>query len=687
MNLQRGYDRFAVLAACVLATLFSLATPLGCGAASDGATGEKPSDPQGVELTRVGAPEPELPINTLQSLRGVRPAEPAALGTIVRDRAAAIILGKALFWDTQAGSDGQACASCHAHAGADDRTKNQLSPGLNNVAGPPTNQTFDRTAGGRPGGPNYTLRESDFPFHKLADIADPNSQVLADTDDVVSSQGVYRRTFVSTTPDSEGRDTCIDAPDFFMAGKKRMRRVEPRNTPTVINAVLFDRAFWDGRANNAFNGVTPFGPRDPTASILELQADGTTHEVRMHLENAALGSQAVGPILSGFEMSCEGRTLADVGRKLRSRRALALQKVAPDDSVLGALRDPSGNGLTLTYQDLIQRTFDSRYWAAPDLTADGNTQLERNFSLFWGLSIMLYEGTLLSDDAPIDRYLSGEKRALTPIQVYGKSLFEGPAGCINCHHGPAISGAAFAFGKELTETNPIERMAMNDGRVALYDNGFYNIGVRRTTEDRGVGGSDPWGNPLSLAREAKLAAGGGPAALDLRFDSSKFVLNRGQDPQANEREATDGCFKTPTLRNVELTGPYFHNGGQATLEQVIDFYNRGGDRRGGTRVTLDGEQTVSGVDSSAYGGNDSNLDADVRRLILPAQGKAALVAFLKSFTDERVRWERAPFDHPSIVLPNGDASGPGPTFIEVPAVGAGGRSALGLGPIKPFQPK
>src|SRR3989304_8647759 len=45
-------------------------------------------------------------------------------------RMATIRLGKALFWDMQVGSDGQACASCHFHAGADNRTKNQLSPGL-----------------------------------------------------------------------------------------------------------------------------------------------------------------------------------------------------------------------------------------------------------------------------------------------------------------------------------------------------------------------------------------------------------------------------------------------------------------------------------------------------------------------------------------------------------------------------
>jgi cytochrome c peroxidase len=635
---------------CLLAT--TLLAAVGCKDEGPSAADEKQAGTD--TLTRVGDPEPELPVNRLQSLKGVKPLEPAALGTIVRDRKAAILLGKALFWDTQAGSDGQACASCHSHAGADHRNRNQLDPGLNNLAGSPKSQTFDGTASHGKGGPNYTLVPGDFPFHQLVDKDDPNSQVLFDSDDVVSSQGTVRRQFVSVDDGEDGREKCTDLPDIFVVGKKTVRRVPPRNTPSVLNAVFFDRLFWDGRANNVFNGVTPFGARDPNATVLEVLADGTTREVKLRLENAALASQAVGPILSGMEMSCEGRTLPDVGHKLLPLKALALQDVAPDDSVLGVRRASNGRGLSVTYETLVKQAFDPKYWNAPKKLAKGaRPPIERNFSMFWGLAIMLYESTLVSDDAPIDRYLDGDKTALTPQQLYGKGLFEGQAGCLNCHHGPAISGAAFAYANELNETNPLERMAMNDGRIALYDNGFYNIGVRPTVEDRGIGGNDPWGNPLSLARQAKRAAGGIPPVEDLRSNPSKFILNRGLPVGVTEREATDGCFKTPSLRNVELTGPYFHNGGQATLEQVVDFYNRGGDRRGGALQTFDGEQIVSGPDTTGYAENASNMDADVHRLFLSPQGRAAIVAFLKSFTDERVRWERAPFDHPSLVLPNG----------------------------------
>ncbi len=655
------------------------------------------------QLARVGGgAEFEEPTNKLGSLKGIKPQEPKDLGKFVKDRAAAVALGKAFFWDMQAGSDGQACASCHFHAGADNRVKNQLSPGLNNTLGAPTSQTFNPTAGGGQGGPNYTLTSKDYPFHKLKDTSDRNSEVLFDTDDVTSSQGVFRRDFVSIDPDADGRETCTEVPDFFNVNGMNTRRNEPRNTPTMINAAFFYRSFWDGRANNVFNGVNPFGARDTGARVLELQANGTTAPVAIRLENASAASQAVGPTLSGFEMSCAGRGFADVGKKLLGLKPLGRQDVHPHDSVLGSLRDPSGTGLGTSYGALIETAFDSKYWGATDPQAGGFSQMESNFSLFWGLSIMMYESTLVSDDAPIDRYLDGDKKALTPQQIYGKGLFEGQAQCINCHHGAVISGAAFSLPdilkEELSATNSLERMAMGDGKIALYDNGFYNIGVRPTGEDLGVGGNDPWGNPLSLAREAKLKAAGRPVFDDLTYDITKFSLKRGQSPTADERDAADGCFKMPSLRNVELTGPYFHNGGQATLEQVIDFYNRGGDRRGGTIVQEEGEILTYGKDSTAFGANETNMDADVQKLFLTTDGKAAIVAFLKSFTDDRVRWEQAPFDHPGLTVANG-ASGDekaidlqicgtlNEEFLVLPAVGKDGLAPLGLAPIKGYLEK
>ena len=94
----------------------------------------------------------------------------------------------------------------------------------------------------------------------------------------------------------------------------------------------------------------------------------------------------------------------------------------------------------------------------------------------------------------------------------------------------------------------------------------------------------------------------------------------------------DGAFKTPILRNVTLTAPYFHNGGQLTLQQVMEFYNRGGD------FAID---------------NLGPLSPNIHPLKLDQDQIDDLVAFLEALTDERVRCERAPFDHPEVILPSG----------------------------------
>ena len=94
-------------------------------------------------------------------------------------------------------------------------------------------------------------------------------------------------------------------------------------------------------------------------------------------------------------------------------------------------------------------------------------------------------------------------------------------------------------------------------------------------------------------------------------------------------------FKVPTLRNIELTGPYMHNGSMATLEQVVEFYARGGNN--------------NNPDKDSFMAN-MNLDtlSPVR-----VQARKDIVAFLKTLTDDRVRYKQAPFDHPEIRIPNG----------------------------------
>jgi cytochrome c peroxidase len=648
-----------------------------------------------------------------QSLKGVPVPEPPDLGDFVADRQAAIVLGKALFWDMNAGSDEiQACASCHFNAGADGRIKNQINPDQRNVSAGPLGSVFDGTATGGVGGPNYTLKAGDFPFHRLADPTNRDSAILFSSDDVTGSQGVFQTTFNYTSAGVEGA-TPTDG--LFHIGTAPLdvntRQVTPRNAPTVINAAYNFRNFWDGRASNEFNGRNPFGRRDPDARIWITDASGNVSAIQIALKNASAASQAVGPALSDVEMSGTGRSFPDMGRKLIGIRALGKQMVDPADSVLGThvylnASGVQGNGLKETYKQLIQKAYWPKYWNAKQTTfyvtaGTSNSQMEENFSLFWGLSIMLYESTLVSDDTRFDRYMAGDFSALTAQENTGLQLFLGPANCAACHKGPQLTAAATNLQFEDETGGLVERMFMGDplalsptgipqGPVALYDQGFYNLGVTPTTTDIGIGGADPFGNPLSFARQYTRTLNGQTAADAFFINPCTFealaCVPATADPSL--RVAVDGSFKVPTLRNVELTGPYFHNGGYATLDSVVEFYNRGGNRR----------LIPTGGDTTGLAPNDSNLDQDIFPLLLGKTDRDAIVAFLKSLTDERVRWEMAPFDHPALKVPNGSPGDEFGTtmnsdgtakdsFLTIPAIGARGRAAKGIGPLQPFAPQ
>lgn len=213
---------------------------------------------------------------------------------------------------------------------------------------------------------------------------------------------------------------------------------------------------------------------------------------------------------------------------------------------------------------------------------------------------------------------------------------------------------------------------------AIYDNGFYNISVRKTQDDIGRGGTDPFGYPLSFSRLGELKALG---LLPLGF--AQFVPNLPDGVPPDFRTAVDGAFKTPGLRNSELTGPYFHNGGDATLRQVVDFYTRGG---------------------NFPENNIENLDPDIEPIGF-LQGnperKDALVSFLLALTDERVKQEKAPFDHPELFVPNGQRGNDTEVLgkcdvyrqlgfsdcdeiLYIPPLGYKGRPAANLPPLKTF---
>jgi cytochrome c peroxidase len=626
--------------------------------------------------------EPTVPIGPLSGV--LKPFPNAASRAFVRPggEQALLQLGKALFFDQQVGSDGVACATCHFHAGADVRVRNALNPGL-----PGGDTAFGPTNGGQGPAANLTLTAADFPLHELADPTERESAVLFDTNDTVSSAGTRYGEFVSGgVRTSSLRDRCKSGEEvIFRFHDFDVRRVEPRNTPTTINAVFFHRLFWDGRANNSFNGAGVFGKRDPGAAVLKNGALGVATE-RVAIRNGALASQADGPPLSDFEMSCAHKSFADLGRRLLGKKALRFQEVHRADSALATLRNSAGKGLKDTYLKMIKRAFKDEYWNATGrFTVDGSgnavpaaiggyTQPETNFPLFFGLAVAMYESTLVSGDTAFDR---GE---LSELEQTGKTVFETKGKCIACHDGPELSKAASHLFREDEEKGLVERMIMGDGGIGFYDNGFYNIGVTPTANDKGLGGTDPWGNPLSFTRQYLS----GNRVDSFTVDESTFAVPCPDSPcdLTNARANVDGAFKTPTLRNVALTPPYFHNGGESTLEGVIDFYNRGGNRRSVNGGDTSGTGPLG--DGDTTGGMGSNLDPDITTLGLSEDEQAALLAFLRSLTDQRVACMQAPFDGPELILVNGhkatDTNRNGeadPNLVRIPPTGAAGRQADG----------
>jgi cytochrome c peroxidase len=157
-----------------------------------------------------------------------------------------------------------------------------------------------------------------------------------------------------------------------------------------------------------------------------------------------------------------------------------------------------------------------------------------------GKALAAFERTRLSTEAPFDRFLRGDQKALNASQQRGWALFTGKARCGTCHtYDPALP----LFG----------------------DNLFHNTGVAARKQDF---------NRLA-SRVTESATAGNSAEIDklaLETDYSdlgRFLVTR-------KREDI-GAFKTPFLRDVILTAPYMHDGSLETLWDVVEFFNKGGE--------------------------------------------------------------------------------------------------------------
>lgn len=159
-------------------------------------------------------------------------------------------------------------------------------------------------------------------------------------------------------------------------------------------------------------------------------------------------------------------------------------------------------------------------------------------------AIASFERTVVSRTSPFDRWIAGDKRAMTGQQLRGMVLFNDrdKTNCVACHAAPTFT-----------------------------DNGFHNLGLASFGAD----------NP------------------DLGRYAQKKVASM------------KGAFKTPSLRDVERTAPYFHDGSAKTLMDVIEHYAAGGQVR-------------------------SNLSPNIKPLTLTQAEKEELVAFMKALTSPAV---------------------------------------------------
>ena len=201
-----------------------------------------------------------------------------------------------------------------------------------------------------------------------------------------------------------------------------------------------------------------------------------------------------------------------------------------EEQVVQPIQNPSE--LDLTLAEAVSRLRDKRIYRKL-FQAAFDRQVEAQDLAF---ALASYVRTILSGNSPYDRYLSGERDALSVQAEKGMQIFRGKGNCTACHLGPGLT-----------------------------DERFHNTGVA-------------WRN-------------------DRLIDEGRFEVTGKLEHR--------GAFKTPTLREIDRTAPYMHDGSLDSLEEVIEFYSRGGNP-------------------------NPHLDSEVRPINLTEDEKADLLAFLRT---------------------------------------------------------
>ncbi len=158
-------------------------------------------------------------------------------------------------------------------------------------------------------------------------------------------------------------------------------------------------------------------------------------------------------------------------------------------------------------------------------------------------AIASFERAVISGDSPFDRYAyGGDKTALSESAIRGLELYKGKARCQECH-------------------------AISENYAIFTDNKFHNLGV-------GFKKIQP--RLRDMVREFRMANQQG-RELDKSILTDAGISELGRFV-VTLKTSDIGAFKTPTLRNIAVTGPYMHDGSMKTLEEVMELYNKGGEK-------------------------------------------------------------------------------------------------------------
>ncbi len=197
-------------------------------------------------------------------------------------------------------------------------------------------------------------------------------------------------------------------------------------------------------------------------------------------------------------------------------------------------------------------------------------------------AIASFERTLVSGNSPFDRYyFGGQADAMTDAQIRGFNLFVGQGRCVSCH-------------------------VIEQDQALFTDGRFHNIGV----------GINQIQQDVPRLTKAFLEAKNKGGNVDVMVLSDKKSSELGRFAVTDELNQI-GAFKTPTLRNVELTAPYMHDGSLKTLKEVMIHYNNGGVTKAGDPV-------------------NAFLSGGIRPLNLTDAQLEDLVAFMKALTSSKL---------------------------------------------------